>query len=168
MAIGIRRVPETARRTVERSSQGNPTLNQIPGEIGCRRWQTWSPKKDPNPLQGRALMKTTSGIEWIYSRKTRACEIVKVKGIEDISVTPCTLPSNKAGSGGQGLSRGREGRGGRGNINWVGNSDEPLLPLFPNGNETYDSSGMFECSNNSRRGWGLGGLLPLPLEGSTL
>jgi len=52
-------------------------------------------------------METTSGIKWIYSQKTGAWEIVKDKGIEDISLTLSTPPSSKAGSGVEGPSGGR-------------------------------------------------------------
>jgi hypothetical protein len=77
-------------------------------------------------------MEITRGIKWVYSRKTGEWEIFKDSAVENISLTPSTLPSSKAGSWREGPSGGRRGGGGRGNANWVGNSDEPSLPPFPN------------------------------------
>jgi len=71
-----------------------------------------------------------------------------------------------AGSGGEGTSwEGGEG-GGRSKNNWVGNSDEPLHPPFPNGNDSHDSSSSSYSHNDPKRWRDLAKLLPLPLPGS--
>jgi hypothetical protein len=127
------------------------------------------PEGNPNQPKDGACMETSSGIKWVYSRKSRKWEIVKDRNVDNVSLPPSTPPSSKAGSGGEGPSGGGggEGGGGRGNDNWVGNSDEPPLPPFPTGNDPHDSSSSSDSSNTPRR-HGLGGLPPLPPGGSTI
>jgi len=121
----------------------------------------------PNQPKNVAFVETPSGIKWTYSRKNEKWEIVKNRNADVVSLPPSTPPSSKAGSGGEGPSGGGRGGGGRGNNNWVGKSDEPLLPPFPTGNDPHHSSSSSDSSNNQRRR-GLGGLLPLPRGGSTI
>jgi hypothetical protein len=79
-------------------------------------------------------METSSGIKWVYSRRSGKWEIVKDRNTDDVSLPPSTLPPSKAGSGGEGPSGGGGGGGGgRGNDKSVDNSDEPPLPPIPHG-----------------------------------
>jgi len=101
-----------------------------------------------NQPQDGARMETTSGIEWIYCRKTGKWDIIKDRNVEDISLPPSTPPSREDGSGGVGPSGGGGGPCRRGNEIWAGNSDEPPLSSFSNGNDPHPSSSSSNSSND--------------------
>ena len=113
-------------------------------------------------------METTNVLKWINSEKTGKWEIANDQGMEDFSLPLSTPQSSEAGSAVEGPSAVRGGGCGRGNGNLVGNSDEPLLPLFPCGHDPHDSSSLSDSSNNPRRRCGQGRIPPLPPGGSTM
>jgi hypothetical protein len=105
--MGIHKFPETAEDNLKAVLQETRcSLRSLAKSVGEYE-NPGSPDGNSYEPQDGALLETTSGIKWIYSQKTGAWEIVKDKGIEDISLTPSTPPSSKAGSGGEGPSGGR-------------------------------------------------------------
>jgi len=128
-----------------------------------------NPEGNPNLPQDGAFMETSSSIKWIYIGNSGKSEILKNKNVDDVSLPPSAQPSSRDDSEGEDYSGGGGSGGGgrRCNGSWVGNSDEPPLPPFPNGNHPHDCSSSSNHSNNPRRRRGIGGISPLAPEGST-
>jgi len=128
-----------------------------------------NPEGNPNQPQNGALLETTCDIKGIQSRITGISETVNTDSADNVSLPPSTPPSSKAESWGEGPAGGGGGGGGRKiNGNCIGNSGEPPLPLFPNGNDPHNSSSSSDSSNNPAGRCGLGRLLLLLQADSTI